>query len=68
MTSCIILYLTNYQTSTYLVLVDRKAFYAVATLLIDPKAIPLDGEKLTAKNFEAFIPEERRAVFEKLKE
>lgn len=49
-------------------LVDRKAFYAVATLLIDPKSIPLDGEKLTAKNFESFIPEERRAVFEKLKE
>lgn len=66
MTSCIILYLTFYLASTYLI--DRKAFYAVATLLIDPKAIPLDGEKLTAKNFEAFIPEERRAVFEKLKE
>lgn len=66
MTSCIILYLIFYLASTYLV--DRKAFYAVATLLIDPKAIPLDGEKLTAKNFEAFIPEERRAVFEKLKE
>jgi hypothetical protein len=47
---------------------DRKAFYAVATLLVDPKSIPLDGEKLTSKNFEMYIPESSRAVLERLKE
>jgi hypothetical protein len=50
------------------VTLDRKAFYAVATLLVDPKSIPLDGEKLTSKNFEMYIPESSRAVLERLKE
>ena len=47
---------------------DRKAFYAVATLLIDPTSIPPDGEKLNSKNFEAYVPESKRAILEKLKE
>jgi hypothetical protein len=35
---------------------DRKAFYAIATLLIDPNLVPAEGEKLQAKNFEQYVP------------
>jgi hypothetical protein len=47
---------------------DRKAFYAIATLLIDPNLVPADGEKLQAKNFEQYIPEDKKVILERLKE
>ena len=47
---------------------DRKAYFAVATLLIDQSLIPKDGEKLTILNFEQYVPADKLSVLEKLKE
>jgi hypothetical protein len=47
---------------------DRKAYYAVATLLMDPTLIPANGEKLNSKNFEQYIPESKKAILERLKD
>ena len=47
---------------------DRKAYFAVGTLLIDQSLIPKDGEKLTVLNFEQYVPADKLAVLEKLKE
>lgn len=47
---------------------DRKAFYAIATLLIDPDLVPADGEKLQQSNFEQYIPEDKQVLLGRLKE
>lgn len=47
---------------------DRKAFYAIATLLIDPHLVPADGEKLQQSNFEQYIPEDKQVLLGRLKE
>jgi hypothetical protein len=48
-------------------IVDRKAFFSVASLLIDSSLVP-PGLQLTAENFEEYIPVENRGPIEKLKQ
>jgi hypothetical protein len=37
-------------------------------MLIDRALIPRDGEKLTANNFEQFVPADKKPILDKLKE
>ena len=46
---------------------DRKAFFAVASLLIDSSKVPT-GKKLTTENFENYIPSDKMHVLKRLKE
>ena len=46
---------------------DRKAFFAVCSLLIDSSSVPHDV-RLNAENFEQYIPKEKLIVVEMLKE
>ncbi len=46
---------------------DRKAFFGVASLMVDVAKVPV-GVKLNTENFEAYIPSEKLAVLQKLKE
>ena len=50
-----------------LVSTDRKAFFSIISLLIDKSLIPID-EIVTPENFESFMPIDRVAYVEKLKE
>jgi len=45
---------------------DRKAFFAVCSLLIDSKSVPADV-KLSADNFDKYIPKDKKEVVEMLK-
>lgn len=46
---------------------DRRAFYSAVSLLIDPNSIPT-GVKINAENFESYIPKEKIAIVERLKQ
>ena len=46
--------------------VDRKAFFAVVSLLIDPEEVP-ESEKLTEDNYEAFLPPQHKKLVDALK-
>ena len=41
---------------------DRKAYFAVATMLIDHSRVASDGEKITSTNFEQYVPDEHKKV------
>eukprot|EP01033_Poteriospumella_lacustris_P001090 gene1090-793_t len=45
---------------------DRQAFFAIVSLLIEPKSVPVD-KQVTEENFEEFIPEEHRPLVARLK-
>lgn len=46
--------------------VDRKAFFAVVSVLIDPSTVP-EGEKLTEENYEAYLPAQHKRLLDVLK-
>ena len=46
---------------------DRKAFFAVASLLVDPQMMPKNTE-ITTDNFEDFIPARHHTLMQRLKE
>ena len=50
----------------YFTYVDRKAFFAVVSLLIDPEEVP-ESEKLTEDNYEAFLPPQHKKLVDALK-
>jgi len=45
---------------------DRKAFFAVVSLLIDPKEVP-ENVKLTEDNYETYIPRRHKKLVDKMK-
>jgi hypothetical protein len=46
---------------------DRKAYFSIASLLVDQSKVPM-GMTLDAENFEKYISNEKRAVLRKLEE
>jgi hypothetical protein len=45
---------------------DRKAYFAVVSLLIDPASVP-ESVRLTEENYEAYLPPQHRKLVDALK-
>eukprot|EP01032_Pedospumella_encystans_P016357 gene16357-18665_t len=60
------LYFPKTKRAKVIVPEDRKAFFAIVSLLIDPEEVP-ESEKLTEDNYEAFLPPQHKKLVDALK-
>lgn len=51
---------------TTCICIDRKIFYQIITLLIDPSLVP-DGVKITESNYKEYLPDEHLDLVRRLK-
>lgn len=51
---------------TICICIDRKIFYQIITLLIDPSLVP-DGVKITERNYKEYLPNEHLDLVRRLK-